>query len=88
MIKGLNALTRQVGEVEKAAAALDGTIAIIKFDPSDVDSVQNAIYEMERAVDQKVSRYRNNPLVADIVKATKASYRDAIRANVRRAAQA
>lgn len=88
MIKGLHVLTRQLDEVEKAAAAPDGTITTLKFDPSDLDSVQDAIREMERAVDQKVSRYRNNPLVDDIVKATKASFRNAIRAKARRAAQA
>lgn len=79
MIKGLDVFTRQVEESGKAADALDGTITTLNFDPSDPNSVSEAIRDMERAVDAKVSRYRNNPLVADIVKQTKTQFRDAIR---------
>lgn len=83
MIKGIDALPGQLDEAGKAAAALDGTIATLDFDPADPASVNAAISQMERMVDQKVSRYRSNPLVADIVKQTKIHFRDAIRQKAR-----
>ena len=85
MTKGLDALTRQLDEAGKAAAALDGDIVSLNFDPADARSVQNAISEMERAVDAKISRYRTNPLVADMVKKTKVYFRQAIQEKVREA---
>ena len=83
MIKGMEALTRQLDEAGKAAAALDGDIVPLNFDPSDARSVQSAISEMERAIDAKVSRYGHNPLVADIVKQAKAHFQTAIREKAR-----
>ena len=85
MIKGLDALTRQLDEAGKAAAALDGDIVSLNFEPANLQSVEGAIRDMERAVDAKVSRYRNNPLVADIVKQTKAHFRKAIQEKAREA---
>jgi hypothetical protein len=85
MFKGLDALTRQLDEASKAAAALDGTITTLNFNPADPGSVNAAIRDMERAVEAKVSRYRNNPLVADIVKQTKAHFRDVITQKAREA---
>jgi ssDNA-binding replication factor A large subunit len=79
MIKGLDAFARQLNEAARAAELLDGTITTVKFDPADPASVGAAIDEMEHAVDAKVARYRSNPLVADLVKQTKAHFRDAIR---------
>ena len=40
---------------------------------------------METAIDQKVARYRSNPLVANLAKQMKARYREAI---IERARQA
>ncbi|WP_199555374.1 hypothetical protein [Sandaracinobacteroides hominis] len=85
MIKGLDAFTRQLAEAGKAAAVLDGNIVSLNFDPADARSIQKAIHHMERAVDAKVGRYRNNPLVADMVKQAKAQFREAIRRKAREA---
>lgn len=85
MIKGLDAFTRQLDEAGKAIAALDGDLVSLNFDPADAQSVQRAINEMERAVDARVSRYRTNPLVADIVKQTKARFKEAIQQKARQA---
>jgi hypothetical protein len=85
MIRGLDALTRQLDEAGKAAAALDGNIVSLDFNPADAQSVQMAIRQMERAVDAKVSRYSHNPLVVDMVKQTKAHFRQAIRDKAREA---
>ncbi len=58
--------------------SLDGTIATLKFDPADPASVKAAIREMEKAVDSKLSAYRNNPLVSKIAAGSKEQFRKAI----------
>lgn len=84
-ITGLDKLTRQLDEAGKAAKALDGDLATINFDPNDPASVRSAVREMERAVDQKVSRWRGNPLVDDMATKTKAAMRDGINKRARAA---
>ena len=43
---------------------MDGTIATLRFNADDPESVQDAIRQMEAAVDAKVAPYRGNALVA------------------------
>lgn len=78
-VTGLDNLTKELDEVAKAVASLDGTITTVKFDPSDPVSVDRAIRDMESAVDRKAARYRSNPLVANLAKELKATYAKALR---------
>jgi hypothetical protein len=55
-IEGLDKLQRELQDAERALMTLDGTIANLKFDPDDRQSVQNAIRQMETAIDTKVAR--------------------------------
>lgn len=84
-ITGFDTLTRQLGDAQKAMKELDGALTTVKFDPTDQSSVRAAIRDMERAVDQKVNRYRDNPLVANVAKQTKAHFREAINKQAREA---
>jgi hypothetical protein len=61
-----------------AFRSLDGTIATLKFSPGDPNSVQNAIRQMEAAIDSKTAAYRGNALVAKVAKAMKDRYREQI----------
>ena len=54
---------------------LDGDLATVSVDPNDP---QPAISEMERAIDAKLARYRGNPLVDKIAKASKEHFREVI----------
>jgi hypothetical protein len=78
-ITGLDKLQRELSEAERALKSLDGTITTLKFTPGDPKSVQNAIRQMERAVDDKIRPYRNNPLVAQMADGLKMAYRKQIR---------
>ena len=86
-IQGLDKLTRQLDEAGKAAEALDGDLTTVNFDPSNAASVSEAVRQMERAVDQKVSRWRGNPLVEELAKTTKAAMRKQINIKAREAQQ-
>ena len=76
---------KHLDELAKAVKALDGGITQVNFDPSDPSSVRAAVTEMERAIDRKVSRWRSNPYVADIVKELKSSFRKGIQQKARQA---
>lgn len=84
-ITGLDKLQRQLDEAQRAFTLLDGELAQVSFDPSDVASVEMAIAEGEAAIDDKVGAYRSNPMVAPVI----AQMKEKFRANIRqRAAEA
>ena len=80
---GLDQFSKELGDASRALSALDGTITTLEFDPSDSASVHAAIRQIESAIDSKVSRYRSNPLVADLVRQMKAKYRAEIERRAR-----
>ena len=77
-IEGLDALQKELKDAQKALEALHGEIARLSCNPYDPKDIEQAIRQMEQKVDAKVSRYRNNPLVRETVKAMKESYREQI----------
>ncbi len=77
-IKGLDKLTRQLKEAERALQELDGEIGTVKFDPTNPTDVQRAIREIERKVDTKLSRFRGNPLVQTVAQGAKKTFREYI----------
>lgn len=87
-ITGLDKLQKDLKDASRAMQGLNGRIAEVRFDPSDPTSVNAAVRTMERAVDQKVAPYRNNPLVAEMVKGVKANYRASIMEQARKARRA
>ena len=79
-ITGLDKLARQTDELARFAKAIDGDLVTVKFDPNDTTSVQEAIRQMERAVDAKAAPFRSNSLVMNLAVQTKEKFRQAIRA--------
>jgi hypothetical protein len=77
-ITGLDRLQRQLEEASKAFQALDGKVATLRFSPSDPASTEDAIREIEAAVDTKVAPYRGNTLVESVARQLKEKYRSAI----------
>ena len=67
---------QNLDEVQRALGSLDGTIATLKFNPKNPASVQDAIRQMETAVDQRVAPYAGNALVIKLAEAMKARYRE------------
>lgn len=78
-------MLKHLDELAKAVKALDGGITQVNFDPSDPASIRAAVTQMERAVDRKVSRWRSNPYVADVVKELKDSLKKGIQQEARQA---
>lgn len=70
---GFQDVLRQLEEFKEAAGALDGTVATLRF-TSDPASVENAIRQMEQAVDEKVAPFQSNRMITDLAKQLKERY--------------
>ena len=77
-LEGLDKLQKDLDEFQRAVSSLDGTICQVRFNPEDKASLQEAVSQMERAVDAKVAKWRNNKMIMDIAKAMKLRYREDI----------
>lgn len=77
-ISGLDGLTRQLKDAEKALAELDGEIGTVTFAPDDPASIENAISQIEVMIDERVGQYAANPFVAPLIEGMKEQYREAI----------
>lgn len=78
-ITGLDKLQCDLEEAQRALQSLDGTITTLKFNPADPKSVEEAIRQMEAAVDNKTAPYRGNELVSKLAQGLKDRYRKQIR---------
>lgn len=74
-ITGLDALQRQLKELERALRDLDGGIANVRFDPDDPGSIERAIQQLNDAIDEKVRPYGRNDIVQSIAEELKESGR-------------
>lgn len=77
-ISGLDAMKRQLEQLQLALKQLNGTVGTLSFDPHDPESIRKAITQMERLVDGKVAQYRTNPVVADVAAKMKQQYKKSI----------
>jgi len=77
-IHGLDKLSRELGEFSKAIADLEGDITEVRFDPNDPVSIEQAVKQMEAAIDARIEPYSQNSMVTSLVSEMKERYREAI----------
>lgn len=77
-IKGLNKVTNDMKEFQKALSELDGEIGTVKFDPEDPGSIEVAIQDMEHIIEEKLGRYSSNPFAGPMMDQIKETMRDQI----------
>lgn len=77
-ITGLDELSRQLTDAQKAMEALDGELGTVKFDPNDPASIEAAIQSAESMIDEKLVQYTSNPIIAPLAESMKEKYREAI----------
>jgi hypothetical protein len=77
-ITGLDDLSRELEDAQKALAEINGELGVVNFDPHDAASIENAIQRMEEMIDGKVGRYSGNPIVGPMIQQMKNHYRDGI----------
>ena len=77
-MKGLKELQKTLRDASEALQNLDGTITTLKFDPNDPASVNAAIAEMEGAIDVKMSPWRGNEIIENLIEQAKEQYRERV----------
>jgi hypothetical protein len=77
-IQGLDKLTRQLDEAQKAFKDIDGEIGSVSFDPMDPGSIEAAIHQMEALIDERLARYASNPLVGPMAEEIRENFRQQI----------
>lgn len=78
MIKGLDAFSRSLREAQQALENLHGDLTTVRFDPEDPASIEAAVREMERVIEERVGQHADNPIVAPLVAGAKKQFRQAI----------
>ena len=62
-ITGLDKLSRDLADAERALEGLDGELGTVSFNPSDPGSIEAAIEEVERLVEGRLGNYASNPII-------------------------
>lgn len=77
-ITGLDQLNHDLEEAQMAMSEVDGELGSVRFDPQDPTSVEAAIHEVERLIDEKLGSYASNPIVGPLIEGMKEQYRQGI----------
>ena len=77
-IDGLDKLNRNLEDAQKAIAEIDGELGSVNFDPQDPESIEAAIQETARLLDERLGSYASNPIVGQLAENMKEQYRQAI----------
>jgi hypothetical protein len=77
-ITGLDKLSRDLEDAQKAMSEMDGELGSVSFDPHDPASIEAAIQEVERLIDERLGSYATNPIVGPLAEGMKEKYRQGI----------
>ena len=77
-LDGFDELSKQLEELQAAVSELDGELGSVQFDPGSDAEVQQAIRAAERMIDDRLARFRSNPLVQGVGEQTKQRFREQI----------
>jgi hypothetical protein len=77
-ITGLDKLSKQLDDAQKALQGLDGELGRVSFDPSDPGSIEVAIKQAESIIDERAGRYASNPIIAPLIDGMKQHFRSGI----------
>lgn len=74
-IEGLHELQRDLKMAQDALAQLDGDLGSVSFNPEDPASIDQAISEMERVIDDRVAGYGDSEIIGSLAEEMKEQYR-------------
>ena len=61
-ITGLDKISRDLEDAQKALSEMDGELGSVSFDPHDPASIEAAVQEVERLIDERLGSYASNRL--------------------------
>jgi hypothetical protein len=74
-ITGFDKLSNDLEDAQKAISAIDGELGSVTFDPHDPVSIEAAVQEVGRLIDQRLGSYESNPIVGPLAESMKENYR-------------
>jgi hypothetical protein len=77
-ISGLASLQKTLSDAQTALDAVNGELGTLSFDPEDPASIERAIMESERLVDERLGAYAENAIVGPLIQQMKDAYRAAV----------
>lgn len=77
-ITGIEKLSRDLEDAQKAMSEMDGKLGSVSFDPHDPASIEAAIREVEGLLDERLGSCASNPIVGPVAAAMKEQYRQGI----------
>jgi hypothetical protein len=77
-ITGLGRLTSVLQELGDSIKQLNGKLCEVRFDPTNPGQVQAAIEQTERAIDERLSEFPDNPLVRQLAAGVKQRFKQEI----------
>lgn len=77
-ITGLDKISRDLEDAQKAMTEMGDELGSVSFDPHDPASIEAAIQDVERLIDERLGSYASNPIVAPLAEGMKEQYRQGI----------
>ena len=77
-ITGLDSLQKTLSEAQTALEAVNGELGTLAFNPEDPASIEAAIVESERLVDERLGTYAGNTIVGPLIQQMKDAFRTAV----------
>lgn len=77
-IAGLDSLQRILSEAQTALKAVEGDLGTLTFDPEDPASIEAAIAESERIVDERLGIFSENAIVGQMIQQMKEAFRTSV----------
>lgn len=77
-ITGLDSLQKTLSEAQIALEAVNGELGTLTFNPDDPASIEAAIAESERLVDERLGAYVGNSIVEPLIQQMKDAFRTAV----------
>ena len=77
-IQGLDKLTRELDQAQKALKELDGELGTVSFDAHDPISIEAAMQQVDALIDDRLGAYASNSIIGPLAEEMKEKYREAI----------
>lgn len=77
-IDGLDKIQSELKELGQFTSELNGEIGTVSFDPELPKSVDNAIHQMEKMVDERANRFYSNTTIMGMLSEIKSKFKQQI----------
>jgi hypothetical protein len=77
-LEGFDELQRIFAEAQEALKKIHGELGAVSFDPNSSQSVEAAIFDMEKLIDDRMRPYSKNEIIKPLIESTKEAFRNAI----------